>query len=328
MIRLFAVFWCLLAGASCALAHEVRPGFLAIDQTAATAYDVVFKVPQRQGSRLGLEVIFPPDCEAAKPKTTIRTDGAFIERGAIVCPDGLDGRRISIGGLAGTMTDVVVRLERLDGAVQADRLTAVATGFTVDSTPGWRDTARTYFLLGVDHILFGFDHLLFVLSLMLLIRTTRALVEAITAFTVAHSLTLAAASLGWVAVPQAPVEAVIALSIVFVAAEIVREDRGAGDLAIRAPWGIAFLFGLLHGFGFGGALMEIGLPRSDVPLALLTFNIGVEAGQLMFVFTVLALRFAVRSVTSMNGQWVRMATTYGIGSLAAFWFVERIVSFV
>ena len=150
------------------------------------------------------------------------------------------------------------------------------------------DTARTYFLLGVEHILLGIDHLLFVLALLLLVRNPWMLVKVITAFTVAHSITLAVAALGWAHIPQAPVEAVIALSIMFVAAETIRQRRDGTDLTSKAPWIVAFAFGLLHGLGFGGALKEIGLPQSDVPLALLTFNLGVEAGQLVFVLAMLA----------------------------------------
>jgi hydrogenase/urease accessory protein HupE len=186
------------------------------------------------------------------------------------------------------------------------------------------DTARTYFLLGVEHILLGIDHLLFVLALLLLVRNTWMLVKVITAFTVAHSITLAVAALGWAQIPQAPIEAVIALSIMFVAAETVRQKRNESDLASKAPWIIAFAFGLLHGFGFGGALKEIGLPQSDVPLALLTFNLGVEVGQLLFVFAVIALKAIVDRLLVVKLPWARTVAGYGIGALAAVWFAQRI----
>jgi hydrogenase/urease accessory protein HupE len=219
---------------------------------------------------------------------------------------------------------VVVRVGLLDGAVQATRLTPDQPFFTVAEAPTWLDTARTYFLLGVEHILLGIDHLLFVLALLLLVRNTWMLVKVITAFTVAHSITLAVAALGWAQIPQAPVEAVIALSIMFVAAEILRRKRDENDLVSKAPWVIAFAFGLLHGLGFGGALKEIGLPQSDVPLALLTFNLGVEAGQLVFVFAVLGLKAIVDRLLDLKVSWARAVAGYGIGSLAAVWFVQRI----
>jgi hydrogenase/urease accessory protein HupE len=186
------------------------------------------------------------------------------------------------------------------------------------------DTARTYFLLGVQHILLGLDHLLFVLALLLLIRDTWMLVKTITAFTVAHSITLAAAALGWADVAQTPVEAVVALSIAFVAAEVIRNSRHETNLADQAPWIVAFAFGLLHGLGFGGALKEIGLPQSDVPLALLTFNLGVEAGQLLFVAAVLALKASLDRLLALRLPWARNIISYGIGSLAAVWFVQRL----
>jgi hydrogenase/urease accessory protein HupE len=178
----------------------------------------------------------------------------------------------------------------------------------------------------MQHILEGVDHLMFVLALLLLIRERWMLVKTITAFTLAHSITLAAAALGWAEAPQAPVEAVVALSIVFTAAEIPRQRRRQADLASAAPWIVAFAFGLLHGFGFGGALKEIGLPQSDVPLALLTFNLGVEAGQLLFVIAVLALRASLDRLLALNLGLTREVLAYLIGSLAAAWFIQRVIT--
>ena len=210
------------------------------------------------------------------------------------------------------------------GPFRHTRLTPDQPSFTVAAAPTWMDTARTYFLLGVEHILLGIDHLLFVLALLLLVGNPWMLVKVITAFTVAHSITLAVAALGWAHIPQAPVEAVIALSIMFVAAETIRQRQDGTNLASKAPWIVAFAFGLLHGLGFGGALKEIGLPQSDVPLALFSFNLGVEAGQLLFVLAVLALMAAVNRLLALKLPWARAATGYGIGSLAAVWFVQRL----
>ena len=305
-------------------AHELRPGFLEIKQTGIETYDLRFKVPARGDMRLGLHVRLPAECSQTEQPRAEHTGGAFLEWSAVQCPGGLVGRDVSIDGLSGTFTDVVVRVERVDGSVQAARLTPDQTSFTVAAEPSLFDTARTYFLLGVEHILLGVDHLLFVLALLLLVRDVWMLVKVITAFTVAHSLTLALAALGWANIPQAPVEAVIALSIMFVAAETVRESGPKTNFTKRAPWIVAFAFGLLHGLGFGGALKEIGLPQSEVPLALLSFNLGVEAGQLLFVCAVLAMKALFDRLVTLKLSWARSVIGYGIGSLAAVWFVQRV----
>ena len=324
MIRLFTTLALLLLLPGTGLAHELRPGFLEIKQTGADIYNVRFKVPARGDMRLGLYVRLPDKCTDKVPPRTERAGNALLEQFVVQCPGGLADHQVSIDGLAATFTDVVVRVESLDGAVQATRLTPDQPSFIVAAAPTWLDTARTYFLLGVEHILLGIDHLLFVLALLLLVRNTWMLVKVITAFTVAHSITLAVAALGWAQIPQAPVEAVIALSIMFVAAETIRPKREENDLVSKAPWVIAFAFGLLHGLGFGGALKEIGLPQSDVPLALLTFNLGVEVGQLLFVFAVLGLKVVVDRLLDLKVSWARTVAGYGIGSLAAVWFVQRV----
>jgi hydrogenase/urease accessory protein HupE len=324
VIRLLSACVLLLALQGAGDAHELRPGFLEISQTGTETYDVRFKVPARGDMRLALYVRLPKECFDAQPARTERTGNFILERLDVRCPGGLPGHQVSIDGLAGTFTDVVVRVALADGAVQATRLTPDQPYFTVAAAPTWMDTAHTYFFLCVEHILLGIDHLLFVLALLLLVRNTWMLVKVITAFTVAHSITLAVAALGWAQIPQPPIEAVIALSIMFVAAETVRQKRNESDLASKAPWIIAFAFGLLHGFGFGGALKAIGLPQSDVPLALFTFNLGVEAGQLLFVFVVLGLKALIDRTPMVEVPWARAVAGYGIGSLAAVWFVQRI----
>ena len=324
MIRLLSTFALVIALQGTGLSHELRPGFLEVRQTSADTYDVRFKIPGRGDMRLGLYVRLPGECADAEPPRAERAENAFFERRVVHCPGGLPGHQVSIDGLAGTFTDVVVRVALADGAVQATRLTPDQPDFTVAAAPTWMDTAQTYFLLGVEHILLGIDHLLFVLALLLLVRNPWMLVKVITAFTVAHSITLAVAALGWAHIPQAPVEAVIALSIMFVAAETIRQRWDGPDLTSTAPWIVAFAFGLLHGLGFGGALKEIGLPQSDVPLALLTFNLGVEAGQLVFVLAVLALKATIDRLMVIKWPWARTVSGYGIGSLAAVWFVQRL----
>jgi hydrogenase/urease accessory protein HupE len=177
------------------------------------------------------------------------------------------------------------------------------------------------------HILGGIDHLLFVLALLLIVRGGQRILMTITAFTVAHSITLVSATLGWMHVPGPPVEAMIALSIVFVAAEIVRGLRGRPGLTASAPWIVAFSFGLLHGFGFAGALAQVGLPQKAVPLALLTFNVGVEVGQLMFVALAVGVRAAMSRLPAPKQAWMSFATPYAIGCVAMFWMIERVAAF-
>jgi hydrogenase/urease accessory protein HupE len=225
------------------------------------------------------------------------------------------------------MTDALVRIEFADGATWVGRLTPRAPQVTIPERRSGGSVAAAYLGLGVEHILLGIDHLLFVLALLLVTRGARRLVSTVTAFTVAHSITLALATLGVVRVPQAPVEAVIALSIVFVAAEIVRARRGVEGLTARAPWLVAFTFGLLHGFGFAGALSEIGLPQGQIPLALLLFNVGVEAGQLLFVAAVLAPLAVARRVRIELPRRLELVPPYAIGSLATFWVIQRVAGF-
>ena len=328
MIRLLAVIalgWSFVLPAA---AHELRPGFLEIRQGAQERYAVRFKVPARGDMRLGLRVRMPADCTNVSPPSTERAGTGIMDRLQVSCPGGLENREIAVDGLASTFTDVVVRVVGADGAVQTTRLTPDQPSFRIEAAPSWHDTAWTYFLLGLEHILLGLDHLLFVLALLLLIRERWMLVKTITAFTVAHSLTLAAAALGLAQAPQAPVEAVVALSIAFAAAEVFRQSNRAAKAGSRSPWIMAFAFGLLHGLGFGGALKEIGLPETDVPLALLTFNLGVEAGQLLFVAAVLAFIASLDRLLALRMPRLRDVTAYAIGSLAATWFIQRVVALV
>jgi len=226
---------------------------------------------------------------------------------------------------------VLVRFDFADGVSQAHRLTAGDPSFTVPTQPSSLEVVRTYLLLGVKHILGGIDHLMFVLALLLLVRGVRRVVVTVTAFTLAHSITLAGATLGFVHMPGPPIEAVIALSIVFVALEIIHSRRGKPGLTEQYPWIVAFTFGLLHGFGFAGALAQIGLPQSSIPIALLFFNVGVEIGQLLFIACVFAIIALARQVTRRidvpRPAWAWAVPPYAIGSLAVFWVIQRIAAF-
>ena len=315
----------LLALAESAMPHEVRPAYLRIQQTAAEAFDLLWRVPARGQMRLGLYVQMPSHCENAGEVRAWQHGGVFVERWTARCPGGLAGHNVAIDGLSTTLTDVLARHERLDGTTQVARLTPANDTFTVTDAESWREVAVTYGQLGIEHILLGIDHLLFVLALLLIVSGWRKLIATITAFTLAHSITLAAATLGIVGVAQAPVEAVIALSILFVAVEIVHWRQGREGVTRRMPWVVAFLFGLLHGFGFAGALTGIGLPEHAIPLALLFFNLGVEAGQLLFIGILLAVLPVLRRMPFPDWAW--RIPVYSIGSLAAFWTVERIAGF-
>jgi hydrogenase/urease accessory protein HupE len=315
-----------------ASAHELRPAYLQLHQTGADTYDAWWKVPGRgEELRLGLYVELPAGCvNLTAPRGVFAAD-TYSERWSVRCTGGLSGGIIHIAGLSATLTDVLVRLERLDGITQVTRLTPSASSFVVAAMPSKLQVAGAYLCLGVEHILFGIDHLLFVLALLLLVKGWWRVVQTITAFTVAHSLTLAAATLGFVHVPQQPVEAVIALSIMFVASEIVHERQGRPGLSARQPWIVAFTFGLLHGFGFAGALSETGLPQTAIPIALLFFNAGVELGQLFFIASVFSAVAGTRHLARRFGMpqppWAWRVPPYAIGGVAAYWAMQRITTF-
>jgi hydrogenase/urease accessory protein HupE len=314
--------------ASTAVADIFRPAYLELRELGEDQYAVLWKVPAPGGDqRLSAYVRFPDGTETVTSPHVTSSGGAWIERWKIRFPGGLAGHAISIEGKAVGVTEVIARLERLDGSSQVEPLPIEHPEFTVLAAASSGKVAWTYLLLGIDHILGGVDHLLFVLALLLIVRGTKRIITTITAFTAAHSLTLAAATLGFVHVPGPPVEAMIALSIVFVASEVVHGRRGRPGLTERAPWIVAFSFGLLHGFGFAGALAQVGLPQAAIPIALFTFNVGVECGQLMFVGAVLAMRFLIMRGSRAQDDWLPVVASYGIGGVAAFWTIQRVASF-
>ncbi len=315
----------LVAWTACASAHEVRPAYLHIHQLAKETYATTWRVPAKGGTRLGIYLEMPSQCAMQGALLNWRDGGTFVEQATYTCPGGLVDSNIVIGGLELTLTDALARIERLDGTTQVALLTPADNALTVTASANWSVVASTYFVFGVKHILLGIDHLLFVLALLLLVPNVRTLAWAITSFTLAHSVTLAAATLGLARVPQQPVEAVIALSILFVAMEIVHCKQGRPGITVRWPWLVAFTFGLLHGFGFAGALLKLGLPDDAIPLALLFFNLGVEAGQLLFIAGVLLVWALLRQFRWP--RWLWRLPVYSIGSLAAFWTIERIAGF-
>jgi len=277
---------------------------------------------------LSLKPMLPESCTERTPPSSMATGGAMITRWSIGCTAGIAHGHIRIDGLENTMTDVLVRVVGQDGMTQMVRLTPSEPGFVVAAETTSLEVIKVYTALGTEHILLGVDHLLFVFALLLIVSGWRRLIGTITAFTLAHSITLFAATLGWVHVPQAPVEAVIALSILFLATEIIHNRQGRPGMAKRFPWLVAFIFGLLHGFGFAGALAEIGLPEQSIPLALLFFNVGVELGQLLFVAVVVGIGWVLRKLVAEKAlQGGEVAASYLIGGLSAFWVIERTYSF-
>ena len=306
-------------------AHESRPAYLEVKETAPGQYSLLWRTPMLAGMRLPVALQLPQDLRNVRPPQIDQLADSVVERRWIDAgKGGLAGRRIDFPGLQLTITDVLVRVERLDG-----------TTTTVIARPShpWVELAATqtrwqvmgaYVVEGMRHILFGADHLLFVLGLLLIVRDRWMLVKTVTAFTVAHSITLAIATLGYAQAPALPLNAAIALSILFLGPEIVRVWRGETSFTIRHPWVVAFAFGLLHGFGFASALTSAGLPQSDIPIALFSFNVGVEIGQLAFVGLVLALERSFRVLEVHWPRWVQALPGYTVGALGAFWTIQRV----
>ncbi len=308
--------------ATAARADDMRPGYLEVRETAPLNYAINWKAPVKVGK---VVPTFPDDCQPSTEPRRSFDGAALLVRWEIMCRRSLAGRMVSLAGLDRTAGDALLRYQALSGEIQAARLTPASPAAVIVTKPPRSQVARTYFVTGVEHILMGYDHLLFVLCLVLLLNGAWRVLATVTAFTVAHSLTLIATTLELISVPRVPVEAAIALSIVFLAVEIVKRDPDQPRLSERIPWVIAFLFGLLHGFGFAGALAEIGLPQGEVPTALLAFNLGVEAGQLMIVAVAIAVLALLRRI---NAAWLRpaqIAMSYTIGSVAAMWLMERIL---
>ena len=324
MIRFISVVLLCLIG-SAAHADELRPGYVEFTQVSAAKWTLVWKIPIKGGFTPFTKPILPEGCSIIGAQSRAISRESVITTSGVICKHGVAGRFIGVGDFIAAQSDVLVRVAPLGRPVQALRLTADQPRAQIRAKPSRFLVAQTYFRTGIDHILFGYDHLLFVVSLVLLLSGFWTVLKAVTAFTVAHSLTLIGTTLGVVGLPQKPFESVIALSIMFMAAEILKRKPGELRLSQRIPWLVSFGFGLLHGFGFAGALKEIGLPESDVPTALVTFNLGVEAGQIIIVAVTIGLLAALRNcVANAEHQAVKLVT-YAIGITASFWFIERIL---
>lgn len=314
-----------LASAAPAQADELRPGYLELTQRDATHWRMIWKAPVLGGLATRAQPALPPFCTLGKPAARLE-GAAVVAEFAVTCSRDLSGETVQLKGMEAGFTDALVRIAPLGRPVQAARLTQQQTSVIVATVPDTWAVARSYLVLGVEHILAGYDHLLFVIALVLLLGRVWTVVRAATAFTIAHSLTLAGTTLGLFGLPQAPVEALIALSIIFLAVEIIKQREGVPRLSERISWAVAFVFGLLHGFGFAGALREIGLPQTDVPMALLTFNLGVEAGQLVVISACLLVISALRRFAPAALRPATVVATYAIGVTASFWFIDRLIA--
>ena len=310
-------------------AHEIRPALLDIKERDSGWFDVTWKVPTRGDRMLAITPQLPDSLALLGSPSVKDIPGARIEHSTYKSNgEPLVGKTIVIDGLSAQQTDVLLHIQLADGTTHSAILRPGSPEFTIPLQASKLEVAGSYWRMGVVHILQGVDHLLFVLALLLIVSGFGPLLKAVTAFTVAHSITLAVATLGFVHVPSAPTEAIIALSILFLASEIIRQRNGEIGLTERYPWMIAFIFGLFHGLGFAGALSAIGVPQHEVPLALFMFNVGVETGQLLFIAVVLSLFKLLRRlpVTVPQGAW--RVLPYGIGGVAAFWTIQRVMSFL
>jgi hypothetical protein len=315
----------ILTVASSAQAHESRPAYLEINQTTASRYELVWRTPVNAGMRLPIALKLPDDVQNVTAPALQELPDSLIERRLIEINGGLAGKRIEFIGLQATITDVLVRVRTSDGAHWTMLVHPSQPWVELTAPRGMMAVAATFLVQGIRHISFGADHLLFVLGLLLIVKDRWMLLKTVTAFTVAHSITLAIASFGYANAPVVPLNAAIALSILFLGPEIVRSWKGETSFTIRNPWVVAFAFGLLHGFGFAGALTSAGLPRNELPPALLGFNVGVEIGQVAFVLLVLLLERSFRVLEVRWPRWAASLPGYTVGSLGAFWTVQRIV---
>ena len=328
MIQRIAIGFVLLCIAQLSFADEIRPGYLEIKENSENVFSVLWKVPAKGNKKLSLQVLLPANCVNKTQINTQLINAAYIQRWITSCEGGLVERSVSITGLNTTNTDVLLRLEFLNGISQSAQLTPTKSSYIIPVEASTLQIISTYTKFGIEHILLGVDHLLFVFALLLIVNSTRKLIITITAFTIAHSITLGAATLGFVYVPQQPVEAVIALSILFLAVEIIHGQQGRQGYTARWPWLVAFIFGLLHGFGFAGALTEIGLPQQAIPLALIFFNVGVELGQLLFVLGIVLLTWLLHHLNQQKIlKRAETVVVYSIGGLSSFWLFERISLF-
>ena len=307
-------------------AHEVRPAYFSITQTTDSTYQVVWKLPAMGDAIPKIYPVLPDNWQIIEEQSNL-LPGNLRRTYTVKVSKGIEGDKLYFEGLEKTLIDVLVFIKKIDGVQYSTMIKPANPFYVIPTAPDQWSVIKTYVFFGIEHILFGVDHLFFVLALLLITKGFGRLVKTITAFTIAHSITLSLATLGVVGLPTAPVEAVIALSIVFLAVELIHYHNGREGLTVRYPWVVAFTFGLLHGFGFARALLEVGLPQSDIPAALFFFNVGVELGQLAFVLVVLGLLWTSGKIKIDWPGWLKWVPPYAIGSIASYWLIERLLLF-
>ncbi|UCG80888.1 MAG: HupE/UreJ family protein [Desulfobacterales bacterium] len=310
-------------------AHRLQPAYLEINEQSAGKFSILWKRPFVGGRPMNISPQLPPSCtDFTEPVVQLLSTGA-VERWMVASGEGgLTGKEILIDGLSSTQTDVLVRIYYKEGDEETHLLRPASPSAVIGGVPSRIERIIAYVQLGIQHILMGIDHLLFVLGLLMIVQSRWMLLKTITSFTLAHSITLCVATLGYASMPLPPLNVVIALSILFLGPEIVRSWRGETSLTIRHPWMVAFAFGLLHGFGFATGLTNMGLRAAEIPLALLLFNIGVEIGQIAFVILVILLERSFRVLEIHWPRLVRLAPGYTVGSLGAYWTIQRSVILV
>ncbi len=307
-----------------ASAHVFAPSLLELREVETGIFDVRWKQPIVKAQGSDLRPILPPSCIGNGLPETYEEGTGLVLAWQIRCADPLVGQSVAVEGIAGSGANVLLRVELFDGRAFRQLLTPDTSSFVVPERQSALAVGADYTRLGIEHILSGWDHLLFVLALVLLVGWGKQLLWTVTAFTVGHSVTLGLAVLGFVHVPQQPVEAAIAFSIYVLGIDLVQRERGRRTTMDRVPWLVAAAFGLLHGLGFAGALTEVGLPQGEIPVSLFAFNVGIEIGQLLFVAVVLAVWAAIRRIPVEWPSWAPYVPAYGIGSVAAFWVFERV----
>lgn len=317
---LFTAWLFTLSGVG-AFAHEVRPAFLKLEETAPATFSVIWKQPVVEGRRLSITPVFPKNCTQSTTKQT-RNAGTVSETSELSCD--LKAGFITLDGLERTLTDAFVEIAYLDSETVRALIKPSAT--SLDLGEPIAAAAPGYLKIGLEHIIFGWDHLLFVIGLALLV-SGRQIWGVATAFTVAHSITLVLAALGLLAIPTRPVEILIAGSIALLGVEIIRKLRGIDSLATRRPYLISFMIGLIHGCGFASALSDIGLPKGTELLALLLFNVGVELGQFGVIAVFLLILAGIAKLGQQTLQRAQYATTYVIGTIAMYWVIDRLAQY-
>jgi hypothetical protein len=312
-----------LRGEACA--HESQPGLLELKQLSANRYEVIWRAPIYYGRPHPARLQLPGHWQTVgEPTFRQLSDSALHHRIVTVEGASINGSVIRFSGLEGTITDVFVRVSRLDGTTYTQVVRPSRPDAVLRGERPWYVSSLEYLAVGFHHIILGVDHLLFILGLLIIVQGRLMLLKTITAFTVAHSITLALATLGYANVPTQPLTAAIALSILFLGPEIVRVWRGETSFTIRHPWVVAFAFGLLHGFGFASGLSVTGMPRAELAPALLFFNVGVELGQLGFVALILIVLQSFKKIELRWPRWVELLPGYTVGSLGAYWTIQRV----